>query len=137
MSHFRGGIHPPGSKELTRGKRIEDAPIPEHLSVPMVQHLGGPAKPKVAKGDEIRKGQLVGEASGFVSANVHSPVSGKVSGIEERPIYQGIEAPCVLIENDGREEWADGPRRLTSEGTLRGRRPRPYRPGGKVRRTAK
>jgi electron transport complex protein RnfC len=105
---FRGGIHPPGSKKLTRGKRIEDAPIPEHLAVPMIQHLGGPAKPKVAKGDEVKKGQLVGEATGFVSANVHSPVSGKVSGIEERPIYQGIEASCVLIENDGREEWADG-----------------------------
>jgi len=105
---FRGGIHPPASKELTQGKRIEDAPVPEVLAVPMVQHLGGPAKPRVSKGDEVKKGQLVGEASGFVSANVHAPVSGKVAGIEERPLYQGIEAPCVVIEKDGREEWADG-----------------------------
>ena len=107
MFRFRGGVHPPASKELTRGKRIEEAPVPEVVAVPMIQHLGGPAIPKVSKGDDVKKGQLIGEASGFVSANVHSPVSGKVKAIEERTVYQGIESPCIVVENDGKEEWAD------------------------------
>ena len=79
MKTFKtGGIHPPEQK-LTSGKAVEVMPHPQELAVPMSQHLGKPAKPVVKVGDEVKKGQRIGAADGFISANVHAPTSGNLS----------------------------------------------------------
>ena len=62
----------------------------------------------VEKGDAVKKGQVIGEARGFVSAVIHSPVSGKVKAVEPRPHPLGRKSPAVIIENDGNDEWLEG-----------------------------
>ncbi|MBS3764566.1 MAG: RnfABCDGE type electron transport complex subunit C, partial [Planctomycetes bacterium] len=105
----RGGIHPGGSKDRTKDKELIASEPPAVVEVPMVQHIGAPAKPVVDRKDEVKKGQLIGEAQGFISANVHAPLSGKVKKIANR-IHNptGKPVPAVIIENDGEEEWAEG-----------------------------
>jgi len=109
LSFSRGGVHPPQHKERTRNLPIAAFPVPEVLVVPMLQHIGAAARPIVKKRDRVRKGQVIGEAQGYISANVHSPVSGKVRAIE-RAIHNvtGRKVPAVIIENDGDETWAPG-----------------------------
>ncbi|MFH1422396.1 MAG: electron transport complex subunit RsxC [Planctomycetota bacterium] len=103
---FKGGVHPNDFKTKTNSKPIEAAPIPKIVRIPMSQHLGAPCKPVVQKGDFVKKGQVVGEASGFVSAPVHSSVSGKVVDVIPYPHIFGTTVPCAIIENDNQEEWA-------------------------------
>ncbi len=67
----------------------------------MSQHLGAPATPVVAVGDTVKVGQKIGEASGFVSANIHASVSGTVIAVEPRATAGGAMATAVVIENDG------------------------------------
>jgi electron transport complex protein RnfC len=105
----RGGVHPYDDKEYTRGKPLKRTPPPRTVEVPLLQHIGAPAKPAVSKKDSVKKGQLIGEASGYISANVHSPVSGTVKKIESRVHNPtGKKVPAVIIENDGEDEWAEG-----------------------------
>ena len=78
---FKGGIHPPYNKEYTNKVALAKAEAPKIVYIPLQQHIGAPAKPIVEKGDEVKKGQMIGQAGGFVSANVHSSVSGKVIDI--------------------------------------------------------
>jgi len=96
--NFKGGIHPAYHKELSSGSAIECLPLPAVLSVPMSQHLGAPAKPCVKAGDEVRRGTLIGEQNGFISAPVHSPVNGKVKAITEAPTASGRTCQAVVIE---------------------------------------
>jgi len=105
---FSGGVHPPAAKEATESLPIEVFPPPELLIVPLLQHIGAPARPVVKKGDALGKGQVIGEPGGFVSAAVHSPVSGTVRAIEPLLLPVGRRGPCVVIENDGEERWAEG-----------------------------
>ena len=105
---FPGGVHPHDSKEYSRDIAIENAPIPQTVRVPLAQHIGAPAKAVVKKGDLVKKGQKIGEPQGFVSAAVHAPVSGKVADVGAFPHIFGRPTPCVVIENDGKEEWAEG-----------------------------
>ncbi len=100
---FKGGIHPPYGKEYANTKAIERAKAPEKVYIPLQQHIGAPAKAVVNKGDEVKLGQLIGEAQGFVSSNIHSSVSGKVVDIKVCDVPGG-QAPCVIIENDFKEE---------------------------------
>jgi len=87
----RGGVHPADGAVL------------------MAQHIGAPAAPVVDKKDRVRKGQIVGQARGFVSANAHAPVSGTVRAVENRIFsVTGARVPAVIIESDGEERWADG-----------------------------
>lgn len=104
---FFGGIHPKDGKQSTAGQPIQALPAPATLVVPLSQHIGREAKPVVAKGDEVLKGQLLAEADGKISANVHSPVSGKVTAIEQRRNAAGHMVTCVVIENDGEEKWVE------------------------------
>jgi len=83
-------------------------PLPAELSIPLSQHLGKPAKPVVRMNDEVKKGQLVGEADGFISANVHASTSGKVRAIRPHPHPGGQYAMTVFITPDGKDEWAEG-----------------------------
>ena len=100
---FKGGIHPPYKKEYTSGKPLERAESPKVVYIPMQQHIGAPAKPIVKVGDLVKVGQKIGEMQGFVSANVHSSVSGKVTGIKDLEVAGGA-CTCIIIENDFKEE---------------------------------
>ena len=75
-----GGIHPSANK--TASRRLELLPLPKKAYLPLSQHIGAPATPIVAKGDKVVRGQLIAENSRFVSAGLHAPISGTVSGIE-------------------------------------------------------
>ncbi len=107
LATFRGGIHPPDRKEISAGKAIETARPPERVVIPLSQHTGAPCKPAVAIGQTVRKGEVIGTAEGFVSAPVHSSVSGKVIAIGEFPNAMGRMVNSVVIENDGKEEWVE------------------------------
>ncbi|MEZ5504159.1 MAG: electron transport complex subunit RsxC, partial [Halioglobus sp.] len=104
---FHGGIHPPENKHQSVRTPIAYAGIPPELTLPLSQHIGAPARPVVAVGDRVLKGQMVAAAAGFVSVPVHAPTSGTVSAIEDRLIAHpsGYRAPCIVIATDGRDEW--------------------------------
>lgn len=82
----------------------ERIPIPEMVTIPMGMHIGAPAKPIVKPGDEVKVGQRIAEAGGFVSAPIHSGVSGKVKKIEDILVANGSMMPAVFIETDGQQE---------------------------------
>jgi electron transport complex protein RnfC len=105
FSFFKGGIHPPDKKALSADKPVAETQQPRRVVVPMSQHLGVPCKPVVAVDQEVKKGELIGEPTGFVSAPVHSSVSGKVISIGEFPNAMGRMVTSIVIENDYREEW--------------------------------
>ncbi|MBI4691251.1 MAG: electron transport complex subunit RsxC [Nitrospirae bacterium] len=105
LATFKGGIHPPDKKELSKNAPITEAKSPQRVVVPLSQHLGAPCKPIVSIGQEVKKGELIGEPGGFVSAPVHSSVSGKVIAIGEFPNAMGRMVNSIVIENDGKEEW--------------------------------
>ncbi len=100
---FRGGIHPPHSKSMTEHLPVEKALEPETVVIPLQQHIGAPCQAIVEVGEKVKVGQKIGEAGGFVSAPVHSSVSGTVKKIEKRMIINGT-ANCVVIESDGLNE---------------------------------
>lgn len=102
---FQGGIHPPDKKELAKDSPITPAPVPQRVIIPLSQHVGAPCKPVVTIGQEIKKGQLLGEPTAFVSAPVHSSVAGKVVAIGDFPNAMGRMVTSIVIENDGSEEW--------------------------------
>lgn len=105
LATFRGGIHPPDKKELSKDKPISPAKPSRKLVIPLSQHIGAPCKLCVEVGQEVRKGQVIGNPEGFVSAPVHASASGKVVSIGEYPLPTGKMTTCVVIENDGKEEW--------------------------------
>jgi len=101
-----GSVHPPYKKELARNAPIKNVSSMEaHFHISMSQHLGAPAKPIVKKGDTVLRGQKIGEASGFISANVHSPVTGKVIDINEEQTLSGAYASSIIVEASDSEKW--------------------------------
>ncbi|MGQ9830111.1 MAG: electron transport complex subunit RsxC [Thermochromatium sp.] len=112
---FHGGLHIPDEKALSNACPIERLPLAERLWVPIQQHIGAPGRPLVVVGDRVRKGQMIAEPTGFISAPVHAPTSGRVVAIEPHPVPHpsGLSAPCVLIEADGLDTWAELPPPLT------------------------
>ncbi len=96
----KGGVHPADRKDLTCTKEIVRLPIPEIITVPFSQHLGVPAIPNVKKGDAVERGQKIGDAAGFISADIHSPVAGKVLEIKELFLPNGMKAKAAVIEVD-------------------------------------
>ena len=108
QSTFRGGTHPYEGKELSMSTPIEVMEPGEELVFSMSQHIGAPATPVVAVGDTVKMGQLIGEASGFISANIVSSVSGEVKAVEPRLLSSGAKATCVVIANDGQYEPIEG-----------------------------
>lgn len=103
----RGGVHPPENK-LTRDVAVEEMPLAKELVVAVNQHAGTPANPVVKVGDEIKKGELIAESTGFISANIHSPTSGKIKKIQPHPHINGHYCDSIFIEPDGKENWAEG-----------------------------
>lgn len=108
LSTFRGGAHPYEGKALSENKPIGVIDPGDELVFSMSQHIGAPATPVVQVGDEVKMGQRIGEASGFISANIVSSVSGKVTKIEPRLLSSGAKATCVVIENDKQYTPIDG-----------------------------
>ncbi len=98
------GIHVKDMKELCCDLPIEVMPAPETVYLSMAQHIGAPANPVVEVGDKVKKGQLVGEASGPVSANVFSSVSGEVIAITDLVNGLGQKLKYVVVKNDGTNE---------------------------------
>ena len=106
LKTFRiGGIHPKDYK-ITEEMMAQMAPLPKQVVLPLSQHIGAPAKPVVQKGDKVKVGTLVAEPSGFVSAPVHSSVSGTVAKIDNCWDASGYRKPAILIDVDG-DEWEE------------------------------
>lgn len=101
----KGGVHPAYRKRATDARPVEAMPLSKVFFVSMVQHMGAPARPVVKKGDAVMRGQVLGEAGGYVSAPVHAPTSGKVIAISERLTQAGLPATCMEIEPDGEDRW--------------------------------
>ena len=83
-------------------------PVPSEVCIPMSMHIGAPCKPLVAKGDTVKVGQLIGDTDAFVSAPIHSSVSGTVKAIEEQRNAMGGYDQVIVIETDGKQEVAEG-----------------------------
>ncbi len=109
LKRFRkGGIHPSPNK-ITADVPILEMPLPEDVCrVMLAQHIGKPAKPIVKPGEHVEAGQMVGEPDGFVSAAVHTPVSGKVKGIERVRNAQGLWKDAVVIIPDEEDDFNSG-----------------------------
>ncbi len=101
---FKGGIHPPYRKESTTTVSFGYGPAPDVVVIPMSLHIGAPCTPIVKKGDSVFLGQKIGQANGFVSAPIHSSVSGKVIAVEEKPHPNGDLVMAVVIESDGEDK---------------------------------
>ena len=100
-----GGVHPEANK-LSAAKAIVGAQLPKTAVIPLAQHIGAPANAVVQKGDKVKVGQLIGEANGFVSANIHSSVSGTVSKVDLAVDVAGFKKPAVYIDVEG-DEWLE------------------------------
>lgn len=98
---FRGGVHPKGHKELSRDVPFEEYLPRGEMVYPLGQHIGRPASPVVKKGDRVLVGQLIAEASAFVSANISSSCSGTVKAVDRHMTIGGTRSDCIIIENDG------------------------------------
>ena len=108
MKTFRiGGIHPTDYK-LSANIPIETVALPKQAIVPLSQHIGAPAQPIVEKGDHVKVGQVIAAANGFVSVNVHAPISGVVTKIDTALDAWGLPMPSIFIdaEEDG-DEWLE------------------------------
>ncbi len=106
---FHGGLHLPEHKDQSTSRPIRMLPLPQRLILPLRQHAGTLAKPVVAVGERVLKGQLLAEAAGAVSAAVHAPTSGRVVALDEQPIphYSGLTDWCLTLEPDGEDAWME------------------------------
>lgn len=103
---FRGGIHPPHAKKSTEKKAVEHAVEPKIVTIPLHQHIGAPCEATVQVGDHVKVGQKIGEATSFVSAPIHSSVSGVVKAVAPK-LTLGGKTTCVVIESDGLNEVSE------------------------------
>lgn len=101
-----GGIHPAENK-IAAGKAIENLPLPEEVVLPVAQHIGAPATPIVKRGDKVKRGDRVADAGGFVSAPVHTPISGTVVKIDTARTPQGMPVNAIYIKSDEADRTAD------------------------------
>ncbi len=115
---FKGGVHPKGGKELSKTVAIRRVQPKGEIVLAMGQHIGAPATPIVKVGDYVLVNQKVGVGESFVSANVHSPVSGTVKAVEPRTMLNGTKVMSVVIEND--EEYKEITTRIECDGTTEG-----------------
>ena len=95
-----GGVHPVEGKEPTEHKALVRFPAPKTAVFPLSMHLGAPANAIVNVGDYVKVGQKIGEAAGFISAPIHSSVSGTVVAIEDRPHATRGKCLSIVVEND-------------------------------------
>ncbi len=106
LKTFRiGGIHPKENK-FSAGQAIQPIAIPKQVTIPLAQHIGAPCQPVVKKGDKVKVGTLIGKTVGFVSANIHSSVSGTVLKIDKILDASGYKRDAVFIDVEG-DEWEE------------------------------
>lgn len=91
----------------TAGCATEKMAVPETVCISMAQHIGAPCKPLVAKGDHVKVGQKIGDTEAFVSAPIHSSVSGTVKEISSMRSMAGGEDQVIIIETDGKQEVSE------------------------------
>lgn len=99
----KGGVHPPENK-LTANKKIVNIELPKQVAILLNQNLGAPSKAIVKAGDKVKVGQKIAEAGGFVSANIHSSVSGTVLKIDKVPDASGYKRDAIIINVEG-DDW--------------------------------
>ena len=99
-----GGVHPSDNKQWSKGSAIEVMELPDVVNIPLAQHIGAPATAVVKKGDNVVVGQLIAEATGFMSANIHAPISGTVTAVDMQVNGQGLRQMMVTIKREG-DEW--------------------------------
>lgn len=110
LYRFPGGIHPQegaGGKAVTSVLPVVEAPQPSRVTIPLQQHIGVPCKPLVQKGDYVKTGQKIGEPVGFLSAAVHSSVSGRVVDVTPCIVANGTQVEAVVIDNDFTDTWVE------------------------------
>ena len=100
MAFFLKGVRVPHRK-YTADKPVLRLDAPNTVRIPMSMHIGAPAKALVKVRDTVKVGTLIGEAGGFVSSDIYSSISGKVSGIENFTLASGAKTQAVVIESDG------------------------------------
>ncbi len=105
---LKKGLHLYEGKELSKDFPITTVNASPVMVYPLSQHAGKPAKPVVEVGDRVLKGQLIAEADGFISAPIHSAVSGTVKAIEKRLVINGSKTLSIVIDNDGQNETVEG-----------------------------
>ena len=106
LKTFRlGGIHPKENK-LSAGNTIQPIEIPAQVAIPLTQHIGAPCQAVVKRGDKVKVGTLIGKSVGFVSANIHSPVSGSVFKIDQVLDASGYKKDAVIIKVEA-DEWEE------------------------------
>ena len=107
MKTFKlGGVHPPENK-FSSEAAIEVLPFPKRVFIPISQHLGAPATVVVKRGEEVKTGQLLAKSSGFISANIHSSVTGKIFKIDAVMDQSGYRRMAVIIDTK-EDEWSEG-----------------------------
>jgi len=105
LKTFPGGVHPHDFKELSNKAEINKLPPPKRVVIPLSQHIGSPSTPIVKVGDEVLAGQVIAEASGFVSIPQHASISGKVTKIDVFPHPGGTNQPAIEITGDDKDRW--------------------------------
>ena len=105
----RWGVHPDDHKHPAADAPVRRMPVPQRLYVPLLQHIGTPARPTVLVGQKVAKGQLIAAPQGMVSAAIHAPTSGRVVAIGEivAPHPSGLPVPAITLEADGEERWGE------------------------------
>ena len=101
-----GGVHPSDSK-LSADKPLVRLPLPKTVAIPLSQHIGAPAVPLVKAADRVKTGQLIARSEGFISANIHASVTGKVKKIDLVKDVTGYKRPAFIIDVQD-DEWVDG-----------------------------
>ena len=104
LEGWYGGVHPVEGKEPTEAKPLVRFPEPKVAVFPLSMHLGAPATACVNVGDYVKVGQKIGEQAGFISAPIHSSISGTVIAIEDRPHATRGTCPSIVVENDFKGE---------------------------------
>ena len=115
-----GGVHPSDNKQWSKQSAIETMELPDVVNIPLSQHIGAPATAIVKKGDKVVVGQKIAEATGFMSANIHAPISGTVTAVDLQPNGQGIRQMMITIkrEDDVWDEAIDRSETLITECNL-------------------
>jgi len=103
------GVHPDDHKRPAADRPLRVMPVPAKLYLPLQQHLGGPARPVVLVGQRVKKGELIAEAQGMVSAPIHAPTSGTIAAVTEitAPHPSGLSLQAIILEADGADEWVE------------------------------
>lgn len=108
MKTFKmGGVHPPENK-FTSNREIQPLPVEGTVVIPISQHLGVPSSPLVDKGERVVTGQLIAKGEAFISANIHSSVTGKVVKIDDMVDSSGYRRKSIVIQAESHDEWAEG-----------------------------